>query len=140
MRSYSAWKRLPDTAWLRPTVAVAVVALFLPASAGGVVRSAPGGHSLALTCSDDVTTPGTLPSRRVVLRRVPRYYDPLGLPLRTPDFAFGLYGRALPRRTAAQTGLSCSALLLVHVLRPIPRRDPLQRSGTPAEDLAFAVT
>src|SRR5262249_24145 len=58
-------------------------------TAVGVVRSGRAGHSLALTCSLGVTTPGTLPSRRVVLHgvrsvglRLPfRYYDPLGLPL-----------------------------------------------------------
>lgn len=43
---------------------------------------------------------------------------------------------------AAQTGLSCSMRLLVHVLRPLPRRPgPDTASGSrPASDLAFAVT
>jgi hypothetical protein len=55
-------------------------------TAAGVVRSARDGHSLALTCSDDVTTPGTLPSGRVVPHDPHRYYDPLGLPLHSRRF------------------------------------------------------
>src|SRR6185369_8814009 len=59
--------------------------------AAGVIRSGLAGHSLALTCSVGVTTAGILPSRRVVLHGVRslgsrlalRYYDPLGLPLRS---------------------------------------------------------
>ena len=100
-------------------------------TAAGVVRSAPGGHSLALTCSSDATTPGTLPSRGVVRRRHRRYYDPLGLPLRTPPISPSAYTGAPCPDAAAQTGLSCSAPLLAHVLRPIPRRDHPQRSGLP---------
>src|SRR5204862_383895 len=56
----------------------------------GVVRHGLAGHSLALTRSISMTTAGTLPSSRVLphgLRRGSRpvqYYDPLGLPLRTP--------------------------------------------------------
>ena len=42
----------------------------------GVVRSALGGHSLALTCVLDMTTPEVLPSRRVLLHGVP---DPPGV-------------------------------------------------------------
>ncbi len=72
---------------------------FLARLAGaGVVRSARGGHSLALTCSDDLTTAGTLPSRRVLRRDDPRYYDPLGLPLRSGRLRLRLIRRALPRR------------------------------------------
>src|SRR6185437_7826150 len=74
--------------------------------AAGVVRSAPGGHSLALTCSVDPTTAGTLPSRRVVLHGVRsrgshlalRYYDPLGLPLHSGRLRLRLIRLASPRR------------------------------------------
>jgi hypothetical protein len=128
MRSYNAWKRAPGAAWLRHTVGVAVVALCPRARALGVVGTGLAGHALALTCSADTTTAGVLPSRRVVLRGVrsrgsrPGTTDPLGLPLRSVDFALAYTTRLAPTR-AAQTGLSCSALLLARVLRPLPRRD-----------------
>ena len=71
----------------------------------GVVRSGLAGHSLALTRSSNMTTAGTLPSSRVMphglrghgLRRTQRYYDPLGLPLRTPRLRLGLIRARLPR-------------------------------------------
>src|SRR5512147_1090604 len=46
--------------------------------ATGVVRSGLAGHSLALTRSVGTTTPGALPSGRVVRHGHLRYYDPLG--------------------------------------------------------------
>src|SRR5690606_6261632 len=49
----------------------------------GVVGPGLAGHALALTPRSDVTTAGVLPSRRVVRRDDRRYYDPLGLPLRS---------------------------------------------------------
>ncbi len=75
-------------------------------TAAGVVRSGPAGHSLALTCSVSVTTAGTLPSRRVMLRGVRfrrmlrdlQYYDPLGLPLHRRRFRLCLIRTPLPRR------------------------------------------
>src|SRR5208337_5098166 len=48
----------------------------------GVVGPALAGHALALTCTIDLTTAGTLRSGRVVRRGHRHYYDPLGLPLR----------------------------------------------------------
>ena len=64
----------------------------------GVVRSARGGHSLALTLVSSVTKAGVLPSRRVLRRGDQRYYEPLGLPLRTPRFRLRLIRARLPRR------------------------------------------
>jgi len=74
--------------------------------AAGVVRSGHAGHSLALTHFDDTTTPGTLPSRRVLphgvrsrsSRSALRYLGPLGLPLHSDRFRLRLIRRALPRR------------------------------------------
>lgn len=65
--------------------------------AAGVVRSALGGHSLARACADDTATPGTLPYRGVVPHRDRRYYDPLGLPLRTPRLRLRLIRARSPR-------------------------------------------
>jgi hypothetical protein len=70
----------------------------------GVVRSGLAGHSLALTRLLSMTTAGTLPSSRVMphgLRRLGsrltvRYYDPLGLPLRTSRLRLGLIRARLP--------------------------------------------
>jgi hypothetical protein len=64
----------------------------------GVVRSALGGHSLALTLSSSVTKAGPLPSDRVVRRGHRRYYEPLGLPLRSARFRLRLIRATLPRR------------------------------------------
>jgi hypothetical protein len=65
-------------------------------TAAGVVRSAPGGHSLALTCFADLTTAGTLRSGRVVRRGHHRYYGPLGLPLRGARLRLRLIRATLP--------------------------------------------
>jgi hypothetical protein len=65
--------------------------------ADGVVRSARGGHSLALTCSDDIIAAGALRSARVVLREHRHYYGPLGLPLRDARFRLRLIRAASPR-------------------------------------------
>jgi hypothetical protein len=64
--------------------------------AAGVVRSGRAGHSLARARFDDTATPGTLPSCGVARRRDQRYYDPLGLPLRTPRFRLWLIRARLP--------------------------------------------
>mgnify|MGYP006339759885 CR=1 FL=1 len=72
----------------------------------GVVRSGLAGHSLALTRSISMTTARTLPSSRVMphglrrcgLRPTVRYYDPLGLPLRTIRLRLGLIRTRLPRQ------------------------------------------
>ena len=66
--------------------------------ADGVLRSGLAGQSLTLTCCLSMTTAGTLPSSRVMphglrgsgLRLAHRYYDPLGLPLRTAQLRLGL--------------------------------------------------
>src|SRR5690606_13095304 len=73
-------------------------------TAAGVVRSGLAGHSLALTRFVDMTTPGTLPFRRVVRHDVRardsrlsrRYYDPLGLPLRSVRLRLRLIRATLP--------------------------------------------
>ena len=66
-------------------------------TADGVVRSARGGHSLALTCSDGIIAAGALRSARVVLREHRHYYGPLGLPLRDARFRLRLIRAASPR-------------------------------------------
>jgi hypothetical protein len=70
---------------------------FARPEADGVVRSARGGHSLALTCSDDIIAAGALRSARVVLREHRHYYGPLGLPLRDARFRLRLIRAASPR-------------------------------------------
>ena len=47
-----------------------------------VIGTGHAGHALARACALDLTTAGALPSRRVIRRDDPRYYDPLGRPLR----------------------------------------------------------
>src|SRR5439155_8228287 len=89
----------------------------------GVVGTGRAGHALSRPCAAIRTTAGTLRSARVVRREPPRYYDPLGRPLRTACFRHRLIHVALPRHPVAQTGLSCSTSLRAHVLRPLPRRD-----------------
>jgi len=64
---------------------------------GGVIGSGLAGHALARSRSLDRTTAGTLPSRCVIRRSDPQYYDPLGLPLRTARFRFPLIRAGLPR-------------------------------------------
>ena len=76
-----------------------------------------------LTLIPSATKAGTLPSDRVVRRGHRRYYDPLGLPLRTTRFRHRLIRARAALTRAAQTGLSCSVPLRAHVLRPLPRRD-----------------
>jgi hypothetical protein len=63
----------------------------------GVIRSGLAGHSLALTCSVNLTTAGTLPSDRVLLRNPRRYYDPLGLPLHGARLRLRLIRATSPR-------------------------------------------
>ena len=97
MRSYSAWKRLSgDRLAAAHSRRCSCRTLSIGLRPPGLVRSGPAGHALALTCSVDVTTPGTLPSRRVVRRRHHRYYDPLGLPLRSAPISPSAYTVALP--------------------------------------------
>ena len=63
----------------------------------GVVGSGLAGHALALTCSADATTAGTLPSGRVV-RRAPSSGTTIPSDSRCAalDFAFGLYEPPCP--------------------------------------------
>src|SRR5688572_13819139 len=63
----------------------------------GVFGSGLAVHALALTPFTDTTTPGTLPSGRVVRRGHLRYYDPLGLPLHSARFRRRLIRATLPR-------------------------------------------
>ena len=62
----------------------------------GVIGAGLAGHALARPCAVDRTTAGALPSRRVVRRDDPRYYDPLGRPLRRARFRRRLIRVALP--------------------------------------------
>jgi hypothetical protein len=62
-----------------------------------VIGTGPAGHALARACALDLTTAGALPSRRVIRRDDPRYYDPLGHPLRRARFRRWLIRDALPR-------------------------------------------
>ena len=61
-----------------------------------VFGTGPAGHALARPCAIAMTTPGALPSRRVIRRDDPRYYDPLGRPLRRARFRRRLIRAALP--------------------------------------------
>ena len=71
----------------------------------GALRHGLSGQSLRLTRSFSMTTAGTLRSNRVMPRgllrcslcRPVQYYDPLGLPLRTPRLRLGLVRARLPR-------------------------------------------
>ena len=63
----------------------------------GVVGPALAGHALALTSRSGSTTAGALPSRGVLLHHVPRYYDPLGLPLRNARLHLRLIRAVSPR-------------------------------------------
>ena len=62
----------------------------------GVVGPRGPGHALALTSAFGLITAGALPSDRVVRRGHRRYYDPLGLPLRSARFRRRLMRGASP--------------------------------------------
>ena len=114
------------TAWPRPTAVVAVVALCRAAwSPPGWLGPRLGGHSLALTCFDDMTTAGTLPSSRVLRRDHRRYYDPLGLPLRSGRLRL----RLIRARLAADVG--CADGPLVFRTPPLTRAAPPTPPGPP---------
>src|SRR2546422_8962955 len=98
----------------------------------GVLGPGGPGHALALTPISSVTEVGALPSRRVP-HAPPRYYDPVGLPLRSARLHHWLI-RAVFADEAAQTGLSPSEPGLACVPIPIPRGDPTRGiSGTGQE-------
>ena len=99
MRSYSAWKRLPGA---RLAAAHSRRCSCRTLSRGlrppGWLGSGLAGHALALTCSSDSTTAGTLPSGRVVRRGLrPRIAPGCGTTIPSDSrcaalaFAFGLY-------------------------------------------------
>ncbi len=80
------------------------------------------GHALTRTSWTSMTEVGVLPSRRVHPGDQ-RYYDPVGLPLRSA----GLHHWLIPTvfaDEAAQTGLSCSDPNRAYVPLPLPRGDP----------------
>src|SRR2546426_12298012 len=87
----------------------------------GVIGPGGPGHALALTPISSVTEVGALPSRRVP-HGDPRYYDPVGLPLRSARLHHWLI-RAVFADKAAQTGLSCS------VTKPCVRAAPRTPEG-----------
>src|ERR671932_438494 len=91
------------------------------AALGVVGRGGPR-HALALTSVAGVTEVGALPSRRVHPGDQ-RYYDPVGLPLRSARLHHWLI-RAVFADEAAQTGLSCPGPDRACVPLPLPRRDP----------------
>ena len=80
------------------------------------------GHAPALTASARVTEVGALPAHRVA-HGVLRYYDPVGLPLRSTRFHHWLIPVVFADK-AAQTGLSCSEPDRAYVPLPVPRKDP----------------
>src|SRR5258708_19725361 len=88
----------------------------------GVVGRGGPRHALALTSISGVTEVGALPwcSRR---RVSPKYYDPVGLPLRSARLHHRLI-RAVFADKAAQTGLSCSEPNRACVPLHVPRGDP----------------
>jgi len=69
-----------------------------------------------------VTEVGALPSYRVHPGDQ-RYYDPVGLPLRSDRFHHWPIQTVFADK-AAQTDLSCSKRSLMNVPLPVPRRDP----------------
>src|SRR5580693_3154747 len=99
----------------------------------GVVGTGLAGHALALTSAYDVTTAGTLPSRRVVRRGDRRYYDPLGLPLRSARFHLRLIRATSPRRRRRRRASRVPPRSLVACCAPYPAGTPhalrLQRAG-----------
>jgi len=78
----------------------------------------PSGHALALTCSAVISTAEALPSLDVLRRRDRRYYDPLGLPLRSCRLHLWLIRQALSRRgqrrrtSRVQAGVQSNAAFL----------------------------
>ena len=89
----------------------------------GGVGTGPAGHALARALAARLTTAGALPSRRVVRRDDPRYYDPLGRPLRTPRFHRRLIRARLLRPEPRRRASRVPSRLPARVLRPLPRRD-----------------
>jgi hypothetical protein len=125
IRSYSAWKRRSFCAWLLRRASTGVVGLSRPALAGrGCWKrfraSCP--HPYLQLKHPLTRGPSLQPrssSRPSPVLRPPR--TPAALrPLSHSAYAVGLC-----RTSAAQTGLSCSALLLQRVLLPLPRRASL---------------
>src|SRR5258708_24960531 len=97
---------------------------------GEIGRGGPR-HALTLTSIPGVTEVGALPWGSG-LCVPPRYYDPVGLPLRSARLHHWLI-RTVFADKAAQTGLSSSEPNRASVPIPIPRRDPTKgMSGTPA--------
>ncbi len=56
--------------------------------------------------------------------RLPRYYEPLGLPLDSARFQLPPYAHGLRPTGAAETGLSCSTPFCRNVPPPLPRGAP----------------
>ncbi len=90
--------------------------------ARGGVGTGLAGHALTLTFSTDATTPGVLPSDRVVRRDHRRYYDPLGLPLRSARLHRRLIRVALPRRRQRRRVSRVPHLSLNACCSPYPGR------------------
>jgi len=89
------------------------------AALGVVGRGGPR-HALARTSVAGLTEVGALPWCSG--RTPPRYYDPVGLPLRSARLHHWLI-RAVFADEAAQTGLSCPEPDRAYVPIPLPRRD-----------------
>src|SRR5258708_2377510 len=96
----------------------------------GVIGRGGPRHALTLTSITDMTEVGAL-LWCSGNHHPPRYYDPVGLPLRSARLHHWLI-RAVFADKAAQTGLSPSEPGLTCVPIPIPRGDPTKgKSGTP---------
>ena len=107
----------------------------------GVIGTGPAGHALARACSVNVTTAGTLPSSRVVRREARRYYDPLGLPLRTTRFRRRLIRARCPDSGRADGPLVFRSSPCTRAAPPTPPRPATRDLRTEARaDMAFAVT
>ena len=132
----------PAAAWPRPTVGVGVVALCRAACArrGGWDRSCrPCPRAYLLRRHDHRRGPSLRP--RCSSRRPRRYYDPLGLPLRSARFRLRLIRAALPRRRLRRRVSRVPPVSLHACCSPYPAEtSPRVLRTRMRADVAFAVT
>ena len=87
------------------------------------------GHALARPCALDVPTAGALPSRRVIRRDDPRYYDPLGRPLPRARFRHRLIRTALSRLGLDRRASRVPFVSVHACCAPYPAETRYARSG-----------
>jgi hypothetical protein len=136
---YNAWKRLPGARLAAAQSCLCSCRTLSPQSPAsgslGPVLPAIPSRLPALS----MTTAGTLPSSRVMphglrrfgLRLTVRYYDPLGLPLRTLDFALGLYERACPDKGRADGPLVFRSCPCTRAAPHTPPQSPARFGSRP---------